>query len=222
MALEGIDVSHYQGNIDWHAVAALGVKFAIIKASEGGSIDPARAAYYRDNRDRAKSVGIIPMPYHFFRGNVPGTAQVSAMQHAVGTLTDGDGIPWIDVETDEGEPSGVLIPRLEHILDGVAAWSGCSPGIYTFKSFWDSKFDGSFGGYPLWLARYGKDLPTKPAAPAVIHPPLPVGWAKYLILQYGDHGKVAGINGGGDSTDLDYYPGSLADLQAFIKECKGK
>src|ERR1700677_3355012 len=62
MYVPGIDVSHYQGDIDWHAVAASGVKFAYIKATEGAAyIDPS----FAQNVVGAQAAGVLVGVYHF-------------------------------------------------------------------------------------------------------------------------------------------------------------
>ena len=65
----GIDVSHWQGRIDWQQVADAGIDFAIIKATDGmDQVDP----WYLRNRDRAQQVGILTTAYHFARPGLSG------------------------------------------------------------------------------------------------------------------------------------------------------
>src|SRR5689334_11616012 len=68
--LDGIDVSHYQGDIDWAQVKAAGVKFAFIKAAQGATN---RDDYFDDNYVGAISNGIRAYPYFFYNpGDDPG------------------------------------------------------------------------------------------------------------------------------------------------------
>ena len=59
----GIDVSHYQGDIDWASIEKQGIDFAYIKATEGSSyVDE----YYETNRNKAEEAGMRIGFYHFF------------------------------------------------------------------------------------------------------------------------------------------------------------
>src|SRR5258708_3344786 len=64
---KGVDVSHYDGTIDWVAAHGAGIDYAFMKATEStGFVDPTFAANFKN----AKAAGVIPGAYHFFRGNV--------------------------------------------------------------------------------------------------------------------------------------------------------
>ena len=93
MALNGIDVSYAQGEIDWHAVRAAGVAFAFVKATEGTSIQDARFAR---NWVEAKSAGIRRGAYHFFHFGDDPVAQASDFL-ASAKPQEGDLLPAVDV-----------------------------------------------------------------------------------------------------------------------------
>jgi lysozyme len=74
-AVPGIDVSHYQGSVDWATVAGGGERFGFAKASEGvsgtGSSDP----YFADNWSGMRAAGILRGAYHFYHPKDDPTAQ---------------------------------------------------------------------------------------------------------------------------------------------------
>jgi GH25 family lysozyme M1 (1,4-beta-N-acetylmuramidase) len=69
-----VDVSHWNGTIDWPAVAAAGIALVLIKASEGGGyVDP----LFEKNRACAEAAGILVVPYHFVDAGIGGAAQAA-------------------------------------------------------------------------------------------------------------------------------------------------
>src|SRR5262245_42055322 len=74
--VEGIDVSYYDGTIDWAAVYGAGKRFAIIRVSDGtGFIDP----QFARNWAAARAAGVIRAPYQFFRASQDPTAQANLL-----------------------------------------------------------------------------------------------------------------------------------------------
>ncbi len=98
---EGIDISHWQGTIDWNGVAGAGKRFAYMKASEGTSY---RDPTYPTNRDQAKALGLYVGAYHFAQpGRTPGDAVAEAdFFLAVSQLAAGDLLPALDLEVTGG------------------------------------------------------------------------------------------------------------------------
>ena len=91
--VQGIDVSHYQGQIDWKQMKAQGIGFAYIKATEGSSyVDEC----YEQNMTDAENAGIAAGAYHFFSFDSPGVTQAEHFIQTVGE--DGTLIPVVDVE----------------------------------------------------------------------------------------------------------------------------
>jgi GH25 family lysozyme M1 (1,4-beta-N-acetylmuramidase) len=91
----GIDVSYYQGSIDWNAVQASGIAFTFVRVSDGATFsDPKFAANYAG----AQTAGLIRGAYQFFRADQDIDAQANMMIAAVGTLQPGDLPPVLDVE----------------------------------------------------------------------------------------------------------------------------
>ncbi|MEL7065412.1 MAG: GH25 family lysozyme [Bacteroidota bacterium] len=192
--IEGIDVSHYQGSIDWEAVAASGVKFAFVKATEGFTWRDAR---FRSNWQGAKQAGIAVGAYHFFRTK-DGTRQANNILRRLDEVgfEPGDLLPVIDVETwDPAAGSqSTYISYIEDWLTRVEDKLGRKAIIYTFASFWRRIGNpDQFSEYPIWAV----DL-SRPNNPRI-----PRGWTDYDVLQYDHHGSVAGISGDVDLNHSD-------------------
>jgi lysozyme len=196
----GIDVSHYQGTIDFAKVAAAGKKFVIVKATEStGYIDPSFAGYWAD----IKKAGMIRGAYHFFRANVDATAQANYFVNTVGQLGADDLPPMLDLETTDGESAATIASRALTWLQVVEKATGKKPILYTYVSFWQSTLGqpSGFQGYPLNIANYGVTCPQQVGS-----------WPAWTMWQYSSTGSVSGISG---DVDEDYFNGDLASLQKF-------
>ena len=201
VTLEGIDVSHYQGAIDWPSVAAAGKRFAIMKVTEGQTyVDPG----YATNHAGARATGLPVSAYHFAR---PMTTRGDAVVQADwfvnnAALLPGDLVPALDLEQTGGLSVSDLQAWVGAWLGEVTAKLGVRPMIYASPSFWTSSMGDTTmfadQGYSvLWIAHWGTSSPTLPAANWGGH-----GWT---FWQYTSTGSVAGISG---NVDLDRYNGS--------------
>lgn len=182
----GIDVSHYQGLIDWAKVKAAGIAFTFIKASEGANI--ADSLFMR-NWTEAKKASIPRGAYHFYRFAVAPLTQanffVSQLGEDIGELW-----PVIDVEEDIKPVNAGTSIRV--FCDRVFALIGRRCLIYTGAWWWTAA---RLGGAQAWV----KDYPLWIAAWVQV-PPIPSDWKSYTIWQYSSTGHVDGING---NVDLD-------------------
>lgn len=201
--LEGIDVSHWQGTIDWARVARSKVRFAIGKATEGQTYsDPT----YGTNRSGAKAAGITWGAYHYARPDTSANDALAEADHYVDTaaLAAGDLIPALDLEDSGGLSAADLTTWVRTWVERVADRTGAKPMIYTTASFWRTELADSTwfadNGYTLWIANWGVSKPAVPASSWAGH-----GWT---FWQYSSTGSVPGISG---SVDLDRFNGrSLA------------
>jgi GH25 family lysozyme M1 (1,4-beta-N-acetylmuramidase) len=187
---EGIDISHWQGNVDWDRVVGAGKKFAIIKASEGVRTD----VNFRVNWSGAERVKIMRGAYHFFRSDFSSESQARYFSELL-KVGWGELAPALDVEANYGNLSRIAYTQaLRSWLQIVEQESGKKPIIYTSSSKWREYTDLPTWAseYPLWVANYT----TAPS------PILPSGWKKYYIWQYSKKGVVAGISG---DVDLNRY-----------------
>lgn len=202
--IDGIDVSHLQGTIDWAAVAKAGVKFAYIKVGQGSTFTDPSAKH---NAEQAKKHGIVVGAYWFVdpawsRNGRIEAARFMALARDAGLLKKGCLAPVADIETTK-LPHGFSSRRymfdfVEHVIAVIKR----RPVIYTGKWFWDGVLGArNRHGCPLWLAaytpRWAKFIPS--------------GWKRVTFHQYSGHGKVPGIK---TYVDLDVFLGTLNELKA--------
>ena len=208
----GIDVSYWDGSIDWPKVRATGQRFVYAKATEANTYQDTT---FKANWLGAKSVGILRGAYHFFRCNVDPQKQADYYINYVRTMNDdGELPPALDLETNDGMYANQIIPAVKIWLDRVEAAFKKKPIIYTRTSFLQ-QFVALPGGappawannYPLWLAWYPNQYVDG------MTPSLPRGWPAWTIWQYS--GDVATINGINAKVDLNLFNGTLDDLNKF-------
>ena len=223
MPVQGVDVSTFDGTIDWTAVRKAGIEFAYIKATEALQQDArhvARTAYFQSNWHKTQNEGLLRGAYHFFRDNLDSELQAETFVRAIqdaGGMNDTDLPPMLDVETSDGADSHARILRVHRCLVKIKEILGVRPLIYTYRSFWDDNMDDSFGAYSLWLADYGDDKPVGPSVPDRPAPAPPEGFTDFVIGQYAEFGSVAGINAG---VDLSLFRGSRDELVQFSTQSR--
>ncbi len=199
--LEGIDVSHYQGAIDWPSVAAAGKRFAILQATDGETcLDP----MYATNHANARAAGTLVTAYHFAE---PSSSTDEAILQADwfvnnAALLPGDLVPALDLERTGGLSPGALQAWVGAWLGEVYAKLGVRPMIYASPSFWtnamgDTTMFADQGYLVLWIAHWGTSSPTIPASNW--------GGRGWTFWQYSSTGSTAGIAG---RVDLDRYNGT--------------
>lgn len=184
---EGIDVSHYQGKIDWNRVAREGgVSYVYIKATEGAEIVDDRHAF---NLAAAHKAGLSVGSYHFYRPRVDVDAQFRNMTSVV-IKSGQDLVPIIDIEDDRGVTEDRFIADLSRFIHMVTRHYGRKPMLYTGQNFYNKHFQGLFQDYQWMIAKYKPDVPV-----------LEDG-RNYLMWQYTDKGRIPGINGNVDRSCL--------------------
>ena len=194
---QGIDVSHYQGTVNWPEVRQAGIEFAFAKATDGLTwTDP----QFADNRPAMKAAGLLRGAYHFFEPADDAAQQAQFFLQTV-QLAAGDLPPALDVET-AASSAMALWEGVETWLQTVAAATGVQPFLYVDPTFADEyEIPASLAAYPLWIAEYDVAQPT-----------LPEGWSTWLIWQQSESGTVAGVTG---TVDLDVLNGPIAKLVAL-------
>ncbi len=193
--LEGIDVSNWQGQIDWARVRAAGIRFAIAKASEGVGFQDRS---YDRNKAGAMAHGIAFGAYHFARPENDPIAEADWFVEVAG-YRRGMMIPTLDLERTGGRSPAGLTAWTKAWLKRVHDRLGVRAMIYTSPSFWRRNLDNTSWfanhGYAiLWLAHWERSTPSIPAS----------GWAgrSWTFWQYSSTGTVPGISG---PVDLDRY-----------------
>lgn len=197
-SVKGMDVSHYDGTIDWSVAHGSGIDFAFVKATEGTTfVDPTFAT----NWAGMKKAGVVRGAYHFFHSNVNPVAQADFVTKTVGALEPGDLPIVIDLEVTDGNPESTVISTATAFLAAVTKATGVTAMIYTSPAFL-SDFS-SFTGNPLWVANWG-----------VMCPDVPAPWSTWTFWQNSATGTVSGVSGA-SAVDLDYFNGTLAALGAL-------
>ena len=196
-SIHGIDVSYYQGKIDWPKVKAMdedGVKvgFAFVKATEGVALVD---RYFQRNWREAAKVGIPCGAYHFFRPRKSGKWQAKFFLQTV-DVERGDLPPVVDVEELNGASPAKMRTELKAYINYIEKKTGVKPIIYTGLSFYKDYLEREFGDYPLWIAHYYKSK-------------LKLEKSKWDFWQHSDKAHVNGI---GYKVDFNVFNG---DEEAF-------
>ena len=145
---EGIDVSHWQGVIDWTKVHGAGKRFAYIKASDGTSFVDDR---YAANRAGAKAAGLYVGAYHFARPDAAAGDALAEADHFVERgLAPGELLPVLDLEQAGGLSVDALQAWVKAFLGRVAERTGVRAIIYVSPSFWTTRL-----GDTTWFADHG-------------------------------------------------------------------
>lgn len=197
--LEGIDVSHYQGVIDWEGVRAAGKRFAYCKASEGATLaDPS----FERNMAGARAADLRAGAYHFLAAGSSGEAQARHFLQASKPCWS-DLPPMLDVEiAGKAESPSALWARVRAWCALVWAAPGArQPIIYTMPSlaraYHAAQVAPELAAHPLWVAHWGVSAPL-----------VPKPWQDWLIWQKTNKGRVAGIRG---TVDLNVARPALFD-----------
>jgi GH25 family lysozyme M1 (1,4-beta-N-acetylmuramidase) len=199
--LEGIDISRWQGSVDFGMVRDAGIRFIIAKATEGiGYGDP----NYTTNRLGATAAGLPVTAYHYARPDLNPTNPQGEADWFVDNLALAPGmlLPALDLEVAGKNSVAALQAWVGTWLDRVYARTGARPMIYTSPAFWakymgDTTLFADQGYSVLWLAHWFVTSPTVPANNWSNH-----GWT---FWQYNDCGTVPGISG---CVDLDRFHGT--------------
>ncbi|KAF5357001.1 hypothetical protein D9756_006487 [Leucocoprinus leucothites] len=206
-APQGIDISHWQGSVNFNTVKSKGVEFVYMKATEGTSYtDPLFSEHYVG----ATNAGLIRGSYHFARPDISsGATQANFfLAHGGGWSADGITLPGaLDIEYN---PYGATCYGLSHAA--MVAWvkdfsntyhskTGRFPVIYTTTDWW-TQCTGNASGFqndnPLWIARYSSSIGA-----------LPSGYSFATFWQYADSGANPG--------DQDIFNGDSAGLKRMAK-----
>jgi len=209
--IKGIDVSHWNGTVDWKKVKESGVDFAIIKATE--------ADYFLDDKWEynwrvAIDHEIIVTPYHFFRDNYKGAPQLEWFMTNTDkylSAVDGKTIAWADVETDNGSGITARQNRLYGFCSG-AVGKGLKSGYYSSKSKWEQLI-----GNPIWANDFLQWVASWTPASS---PVLPIGWTteKSKFWQFGIYPTYSWafpVEGAG-TVDVNWFYGTVQELRDLL------
>jgi lysozyme len=205
--IHGIDVSKFQGDIDWSQVASSGVKFAWIKATEGGDRADER---FQANWTGAKQAGIPHGAYHFVYWCRPPMEEMTFFEQNA-PVEDDALPPVLDVEATPTSKTchrhldqAGAIAEMQAMLTEMERHYGKRPIIYTTVDFYQAILsDGAFMDYPIWVRS------TK------YHPAVKYGPRPWRFWQYQSDGSVAGIS---VHVDRDAFFGTTQQWEAFLRD----
>ncbi|MCJ8015212.1 glycoside hydrolase family 25 protein [Paenibacillus sp. KQZ6P-2] len=217
---QGIDVSHHQGVIDWPKVAAAGISFVFIKATQN-NMDPK----FIENVNGAKAAGLLVGAYHYLDDSVTTVDKARTAAQSFNKVIQTAGgpdvfdLPFVlDYESNKNKLTSATITSIaKAFLEEIQHLTCTLPMLYTYPSF-----IGNFSGltdYPLWIARYHTVAPVDAS-----------GWKRWEFWQYSDGGvgdslpngirKVPGING---NVDLNEFDGTVEQLRSrYCNKQSGK
>jgi lysozyme len=198
----GIDVSYYQGKIDWQLVKAMRedsihITFAFIKATEGlVQADP----YFRRNWREAPKAGIICGAYHYFRPEMSGKFQAKFFLQNV-KIEKGDLPMVVDVEELDKVSPEKMREQLIEFIKYIKSKTNIEPIIYSGLTFYQDYLAGYFDTNTLWIAHY-------------YQPELKLSKsANWKFWQHSDKARVNGIN---CIVDFDVFKGDSLAFQKLI------
>ncbi len=196
--VRGVDVSSYQGDIDWETIELQGMKFAFIKATEGSThVDP----YFKQNFDAASKTDMAISAYHFMSFESPGETQADNFEQNV-PIIDNMLPPVIDVEL-----YGIynyFPPNKEHVreildamLESLEKTYGVKPILYVSERVKDKYLGDDYDDYPLWVVDVLGYIPDD------------INWS---FWQYSHKGEMDGYDGVERYIDLNVFRGTAEDL----------
>lgn len=193
--VHGVDVSRWQGEIDWAKLRGHGANFVYIKATDGGDhLDP----MFRKNWNEAHKAGLKRGAYHFFYWCRVASEQADWFIRNVPKV-EGALPPVIDVEYNGQSKCkrrlsrATIIEKMQVFMDRLEAHYGQRPVIYTAPDFYDDNLKGEFKDYPFWLRS------------VAAHPSKRYPGRDWIFWQYSGSGLSQGVDG---KIDLNVFHGS--------------
>jgi lysozyme len=205
----GIDVSHWQSDIDWPQVKAAGVVFCFYKATE---YPLGKTQVYVDDRLEANAKGcsengIYHAPYHFYRTHIKPEVQAAGFLNVIRSLPF-NMRPVLDLEV-AGKSGAALCADVKVFCDTIESELKVKPIIYSSGGFWRSfmikdKYANvlPFVGYPLWIAQWTLYWPSP------LYP-----FAGWNFWQHSETGRMPGVK---TLVDLDWFNGDSLDFMKFV------
>ncbi len=200
--LYGVDVSNWQGHVDWPAVRDSGHVFAFTKATEGVTFVDRTLTY---NRQSMAAVGMVLRGLYHFAHPDRNSAADEARHYleAVSPLAQGE-VPVLDLEVEGGPGAG---PWAAEWMNIVEAATGHTPILYSYAPYLSDTPTQDLTRFPLWIAAWGANNGGVPG-----RQPNTDRWDNWTFWQYTSKASVPGIEG---DTDKSMFAGSGYDLAAL-------
>ncbi len=176
-SLRGVDLSHYDGAVDFKQLQAAGIDFVFLKATQGtGYVDPT----YQSHITAVKATSLLHGAYHFFEPKSDPESQanhfISQVKNSGNTLP-----PVLDIEITQDQSADAIKAGVKVWLELVEEALGCKPMLYSYGDFWQENLGAEFNDYAFWLADYASQ------------PTVPKGLENWRLWQYSDKGQVPGV-----------------------------
>ncbi len=187
---KGIDISHWQGTIDWDRVQSTDLDFVYVKATEGQDYkDP----LFIQNVKGATNAGLRVGCYHFARFKTQKEAALEAAHFARYLIECERQLPPVlDLETSQGLSRTAFSDCVLRFSEVIEKKAGRTLMLYTSTAFAEGHLSPELKIFPLWIAHYG------------VNPPHENGiWDRWTVFQYTDSGAIPGIRGHVDLNEWD-------------------
>lgn len=229
--IRGIDVSVYQGTIDWNAAARGGVRFAYMRLANNMTLD---TTFVR-NWTNSRTAGVLRGAYQYFNPHGDAVAQANFVADTL--MRNGFGVgdlpPMIDVEypnsaTNPLPTRAAYATKVRQWLDTIRTRLGVDGVIYTGGYYWDANLNtAEFNTYAYWHAQYPNYYGANDPRNTIYQfnvTPLPLGgcptsvsnhWNQWRFWQFaGDNGRAPGVSG---PVDCDAFNGTMDDLRRLAR-----
>ena len=208
--VKGVDVSEYQGELDWDKIKEQNIDFAFIKATEGSK---GKDNSFDKNYEKLKNMDMLLGLYHFFSFESLGEEQADNYIKVVGNIENDENLmlPIIDIEYysyyKKAKPNKEWVTKeLQKMLDKLEKTYRVKPIIYTTMEFYQEYIEGEFLEYDIWI----RNILTKPDLEN----------REWKFWQYTGRGKLEGYNGEEKYIDLNVFNGSKEDFVNYVKSKK--
>ncbi len=208
--VKGVDVSEYQGEVDWDKIKEQNIDFAFIKATEGSK---GKDNSFDKNYEKLKNMDMLLGLYHFFSFESLGEEQADNYIKVVGNIENDENLmlPIIDIEYysyyKKAKPNKEWVTKeLQKMLDKLEKTYRVKPIIYTTMEFYQEYIEGEFLEYDIWI----RNILTKPDLEN----------REWKFWQYTGRGKLEGYNGEEKYIDLNVFNGSKEDFVNYVKSKK--
>jgi lysozyme len=201
--VKGVDVAHYQGEIDWERLASQGIDFAWIKATEGSShVDPR----FTENWRRAGEAGLLVGAYHFMSFESSGSTQAEQLARHV-PATPGTLPPVIDLEFYGSHVADPPAPEqvrgiLDDLVAGIERHYGTSPVLYLTGEAYDRYVAGRYPQLKIWIR-------------SIALPPSLSDGRDWTFWQYSPRDRLDGYDGIEPYIDMNAFAGTRAELESM-------
>ncbi|MCL2859101.1 MAG: glycoside hydrolase family 25 protein [Oscillospiraceae bacterium] len=203
--VRGVDVSSYQGDIDWSILSKQNISFAYIKATEGSSFVDDK---FQFNWDEANKTDLKVGAYHYFSYDSDGMNQAENFIKTV-PINPNSLPPVIDIELYGDKVKNIpdktkTQEQLSILLDELQNYYGKKPVIYVTNKTYNLYIKGNFDDYNIWIRK-------------VFYKPNLSNNKSWTLWQYTDKAKLDGYNGAEKFIDMNVFNGTAEEFDKFVQ-----